>query len=327
MNIDFHSHVYPMVYLETLKNKQERYGLRLEEDDDGRIRFYHRGFDFGPISATGIDPGPRLAHMDAANFDLQVLTMGNPSIDLFEPEDGVPLMRAINDDIAEMVRRRPDRFAGFGSVFLKDMDAAREEMRRSVGELGLKGFSTFTNVDGVNLSDRRFRPFFAEAEALDRPVFIHPLNAEPNPALERFHLAALVGFMFETTLVATTLVFDGLLEEHPNLKLIFNHLGGAVPFLADRLERGCRFPEVQKSIPKKPSEYFKLLYWDTVSFYPPAIECAHAFAGADHLLLGSDYPFLSGDLLRAVSSIEATSLSADDKTMILGGTAKGLLGL
>lgn len=327
MNIDFHTHVYPLIYLDTLKEVQARYGLRLEEDKEGRIRFYHRGFDFGPISATGIDPTPRLAHMDAAKIDVQVLTMGNPSIDLFEPEDGIPLMRAINNDIAAMVRKSPDRFVGFGAVFLKDMDAAREEMHRSVNELGLKGFSTFTNVDGVNLSDRRFRPFFAEAEKLGKPVFIHPLNPAPNPALERFHLAALIGFMFETTLVATTLIFDGLLEEHPNLKLIFNHLGGAIPFLADRLERGYRFPEVQETIPKKPSEYFKLLYWDTVSFYPPAIECAHAFAGSDHLLLGSDYPFLSGDLSRAVSSIQETSLSTEDKAMILGGTAKALLGM
>ena len=125
----------------------------------------------------------------------------------------------------------------------------------------------------------------------------------------------------------TTLVFDGLLEEHPRLKLIFNHLGGSIPFLADRLERGYRFPEVRKTIPKPPMEYFKRLYWDTVSFYPPAVECAHAFAGADHLVLGSDYPFLSGDLGRAVSSIEETALSPEDKDKILGGTARGLLGL
>ncbi len=327
MNIDFHSHVFPNVYLETLKRVQERYGLRLEEDEQGRILFYHRGFDFGPISATGSDPAPRLAAMDAARIDLQVLTMGNPSLDLLEPEDGVPLMRAVNDTIAEMVQNRPDRFVGFTALYLKDVDAAREEMRRTVRELGFKGFSTFTNVDGVYLTDPQFRPVFAEAEALDMPLFIHPLNAAPNPALQRFHLAALVGFMFETTTVATTLVYDGLLEAHPRLKLVFNHLGGAVPFLADRLERGYRFPEVQKAIPKRPSEYFKLLYWDTVSFYPPAVECAHAFAGPDRLVLGSDYPFLSGDLGRAVSSIEQTRLSPEDKDKILGGTAQKLLGL
>ncbi len=104
MNIDFHAHVYPMVYLETLKQVEKDYGLRLEEDEQGRIRFYHRGFDFGPISATGIDPAPRLADLDRANIDVQVLTMGNPSIDMLKPEDGVPLMRAINDTIAEMVQ-------------------------------------------------------------------------------------------------------------------------------------------------------------------------------------------------------------------------------
>ncbi|MFQ5914717.1 MAG: amidohydrolase family protein [Nitrospinota bacterium] len=327
MNIDFHTHVYPAVYLETLKKVQQRYGLRLEEDERGRIRFYHRGFDFGPISATGTDPAPRLADMDAAGIDVQVLTLGNPSVDLLEPEDGVPLMRACNDAIAELVKRRPDRFVGFAAIYLKDLDAATGEMRRAKDELGLRGFSTFSNVDGVYLSDRRFRPFFAEAEGLGLPVFIHPLNAAPNPVLERFHLAALVGFMFETTVVAATLVYDGLLEEHPGLKLVFNHLGGAVPFLADRLERGSRFPEVQKTISKKPSEYFKLIYWDTVSFYPPAVECAHAFAGSGRLVLGSDYPFLSGDLPRAVSSIEATNLSRQDKDDILGNTAKKLLGL
>ncbi|MBI2881928.1 MAG: amidohydrolase [Candidatus Tectomicrobia bacterium] len=327
MNIDFHTHVYPTAYLETLKRVEKRYGLKLEEDEQGRIRFYHRGFDFGPISATGTDPAPRLADMDRAKIDVQVLTMGNPSIDLLEPEDGVPLMGEINDAVADLAARRPDRFVGFAAMYLKDLDAALREMRRGKKELGLKGFSTFTNVDGVYLSDRRFRPFFAEAEALDLPVFIHPLNAAPNPVLERFHLAALVGFMFETTIVAATLVFDGLLEAHPRLKLVFNHLGGAVPFLADRLERGYRFPEVQKTIPKKPGEYFKRIYWDTVSFYPPAVECAHAFAGADRLLLGSDYPFLSGDLPRAVTSIEDTRLSKEDKEKILGGTARRLLGL
>lgn len=327
MNIDCHAHVYPAVYLETLKRVQARYGLRLEEDAEGRVRFHHRGFDYGPISATGTDPAGRLADMDGAGIDLQVLTLGNPSIDLLDPADGVPLMRAVNDAIAEMVRRRPDRFAGFAAMYLKDLDAAREEMRRAVRDLGLRGFSTFTNVDGTYLSERCFRPFFAEAEALGLPVFIHPLNAGPHPALERFHLAALVGFMFETTIVATTLVYDGLLEDHPRLKLIFNHLGGAVPFLADRLDRGFRFPDVRERIPKRPLEYFRLLYWDTVSFYAPAVECARAFAGPDRLMMGSDYPFLSGDLGRAVSSIEETSLSREDKDKILGGTARKLLGL
>ena len=147
MNIDFHAHVYPQVYLETLKEVQGRYGLRLEEDEEGRIRFYHRGFDFGPISATGVDPAPRLADLDAANIDFQVLTMGNPSIDLFESEDGVPLMRAINDAIAEMVRMRPDRLAGFACIGLKDLDAAVEEMRRAARELELKGCRAYEPVD------------------------------------------------------------------------------------------------------------------------------------------------------------------------------------
>lgn len=326
MNIDFHAHVYPEVYLQTLGRLQERYGLRVEEDSRGHMVFRHRGFDFGPISDIGTDPSTRLSQMDQDGIDMQVLTMGNPSIDLLDPDDGVPLMQAINDAIAEMVDKNPHRFAGFAAIYLKDLDAALEEMHRA-RKLGLKGFSTFTNCDGVYLTQHSFWRFFQEAEAMNLPVFIHPLNAGPNPALERFHMAALIGFMFETTVVATACVFDGLLETYPRLKLIFNHLGGAIPFLADRLERAYRFAEVQKSIPKKPSEYFKLLYWDTVSFYKPALECAYAFAGPDKLLMGSDYPFRSGDLDRAVSSIRETSIPERDQNKILGQTACQLLGL
>ncbi|MDA2934445.1 amidohydrolase family protein [Acidobacteria bacterium AH-259-D05] len=327
MNVDFHAHVYPEVYLDTLERVQERYDLRLRRDAQGHLRFYHQGFDFGPVTNTGTDPRQRLADMDKADIDMQVVTMGNPSIDMLEPEEGVPLMRAINDAIAEMVQKCPDRLVGFAAMYLKDIDACVKEMERASKELGLKGFSTFTNCDGVYLSDRSFRPFFEAAEVLDRPVFIHPLNAAPNPALKRFHMAATVGFIFETTVVATTLVYDGLLEAHPRLKLVFNHLGGAIPFLAERLERAHRFPEVQKSIPQKPSEYFKLLYWDTVSFYGPAVECAYAFAGVDKLLMGSDYPFGAGDLGRAVSSIQETSIPDEDKEKILAGTACKLLDL
>ncbi|MBI3090742.1 MAG: amidohydrolase [Candidatus Tectomicrobia bacterium] len=327
MRIDFHSHFWFEPYFEYLDEYGEKYGLRYERDEQGRTFFYYRGFDFGPIGEPLLNPQSRLGKMDRAGLDAQVLTFGGPGISFMDLDDGVAMARRINDYLAGVQRDYPGRLAGLASVPLRDVDAACEELTRAVKECALLGVGIFSNVNGVSLAEERFVPFFRRAAELDVPIFIHPNLPAANPMMTRYHLGALVGYMFETTLLFTTLVYNGLFEQLPTLKVVFPHLGGALPFLAERLNRGYHYAEVRNNLKAPPMESFRRAYVDTVSFYDPAMRCAHALFGADHMVLGSDYPFGIGDLTGAMKSVGNLGLSEAEQQAILGGTAQKLLGL
>ena len=325
MRIDFHTHFWFQPYFDFLDEYGEKYGLTYERDEQGSTTFYFRGYDFGPISEALLDTESRISKMDGAGLDMQILTFGGPGVHFFDVDDGVAMARRINDYLASVMKAHPGRFGGLATIHMKEIDAGLEELNRAVNELGLLGVGVFSNEDGVSLADERFVPLFERAAELDVPVFIHPGVPASNPMMQRYHLGALVGFMFETTLLFTTLVYNGLLEKLPNLKLVFPHLGGALPFLAERLNLGYRYEEVRNNLEQPPMESFRKVYVDTVSFYDPAMQCAYSLFGADHMVLGSDYPFGIGDLSRAAKCVSNMGISETEQESILGTTALGLL--
>jgi aminocarboxymuconate-semialdehyde decarboxylase len=197
-----------------------------------------------------------------------------------------------------------------------------------VEQLGMPGAMLFSNVNGVPLADERYWPLYEAADALGAVLHIHPTNPVSVEAMREYWLMPLVGFLFDTTVAAAHLVFAGVADRFPRIRWVLSHLGGAVPYLAERLDRGFRaFPDCRTNIDRPPSEYLKTWYYDTVNFDRDALELAVKFAGADHVLAGSDYPHQIGSIPSMKASLSAIRVSDEERAAIFGGNAARLLGL
>jgi aminocarboxymuconate-semialdehyde decarboxylase len=180
----------------------------------------------------------------------------------------------------------------------------------------------FSNVNGVALADERFWPIYEAADAYGAVLHIHPTSPVGVEAMTDYWLMPLVGFLFDTTLAAAHLVFSGVAERYPNIRWVLSHLGGAIPYLAERLDRGYKnFAECRRNITRPPGEYLRQWYYDTVNFDPDALRLAIQFAGAEHILAGSDYPHQIGSIPSMLTSIRGLDLNADQTAAILGGNA------
>jgi len=190
------------------------------------------------------------------------------------------------------------------------------------------GAMVFSNVNGVALYDQRFWKLYEAANEVGAVLHIHPTNPVGVEAMLDYWLMPLVGFLMDTTLAAAGLVFSGVAERFPNIRWVLGHLGGAIPYLAERLDRGyTAFSDCRKNISQMPSTYLKRFYYDTVNFDPRAIELAISFAGVDHILAASDYPHQIGSIEKMLESIHALNVPEESKKRIMGGNAARLLGL
>jgi aminocarboxymuconate-semialdehyde decarboxylase len=184
----------------------------------------------------------------------------------------------------------------------------------------------FSNVNGVALADPRYEVLWAKANALGAVVYIHPTNPVGVEAMTEYWLMPLLGFTFDTTLAAAKLVFSGVVERHPRIRWSLCHLGGAIPYLAERLDRGFHaFAECRAHIDRPPSEYLRRFYYDTVNFDPGALGLAIWFAGPDRVLAGSDYPHQIGSIERMKASLERLPVTPAEREAIAGRNAERLL--
>ncbi len=207
-------------------------------------------------------------------------------------------------------------------------DAAVEEATRALTELELPGVMLFSNASGVPLSDDRFLPLF---EALDREeavVYIHPTYPVGVEVMEKYMLMPMVGFLMDTTLAAASLVYAGVVERFPGITWVLGHLGGAVPYMAERFDRGFEaYPECRERCTVAPSEQLKGFYYDTVNFDPACLSLAVGFAGAEHLVAGSDYPHMIGSLSKMKQSLDRLDLDEEGRAGVRGGNAARILAL
>jgi len=234
----------------------------------------------------------------------------------------------VNDMFAQIQNESDGTFSALATLPLNNSGVVVEELERAISELGLKGATLFSNANGVSLGDQRFWPLYEKANELNLVFFIHPTYPVGVEAMTDYMLMPLVGFLMDTTLAAASLVFSGVVEKFPNIKWVLGHLGGAVPYLAERFDRGYEaFAECRKNISKPPSEYLKDFYYDTVNFDVKALQFAIDFAGSDHLVAGSDYPHQIGSIDKMLSSIGQLDISEQEKAAILGDNAAKLLGL
>ncbi|MDQ1503811.1 MAG: aminocarboxymuconate-semialdehyde decarboxylase [Actinomycetota bacterium] len=276
------------------------------------------------------DPARRLEDMDRMGVDLQVLSVAPPQYYYWaDPALGRRLARLQNEHLAELVAGRPDRFAGLATVPLQDVDAAVAELDHAVGELGLRGVEICTNVNGLDLDDRRFRPFFARVAELGVVVLLHPHGFTQGERLMDYYLTNVIGNPLESTIAVTRMIHGGVLEEFPGLNLCVVHGGGYLPFYASRMDHAWRQrPEGRHHIPDHPpSSYLRRIHVDCLVYDPAHLAFLVSQLGADRVVVGTDYPYDMG-FYDPVGLVEGTpSLSPEDRRRILGGNAASLLGL
>ena len=320
MLIDVHNHFYPPEYIDALRAGES--AVRVTIDAEGNPCLHYPG-DYNVAVRGHRDIDYRQTVLEREGVDTQVITFTTPGTHVETPDRAVRYARLVNDAFARIVKERAPRFNALATLPLNDPAASVAELRRAVSDLGLPGAMLFSNVDGVALADARFHALYEEANRLGAVLHIHPTDPVGVEAMTDFWLMPLVGFLFDTTLAAAKLVFAGIPERWPNIKWILSHLGGAIPYLAERLDRGWKaFPDCRVNIPRPPSEYLRRFYFDTVNFDPAALRLAVDFAGASQLLAGSDYPHQIGSIPQMHSSLSALGVSRQERECILSGNAQ-----
>jgi aminocarboxymuconate-semialdehyde decarboxylase len=326
MNIDLHSHFFP---IEALRNpgKYENLAPKIVLDNGKLTVTSQIGMRAG-LGAGAYDPAARIKALDEMSIDLQAIS---PSpILLFYWEEAVVaahFSRKQNEAIQAVVKQHPDRFVGFGSVPLQSISEAIAIAEEAKG-MGLKGLEIGNAVGERQFDHPIFEPFFDAVQALDFLLFVHPLEGgvdadDPIAGM----LGNVLQFPFRTTLMIERMILNGMFEKYPNLRLCLSHGGGLLAFNIWRLDHSYNLrPELKRTLPRKPSEYFKKLYFDSIVHSVAALQYLVQVVGADRVVIGTDYPMAMGDF-EPVSKVKQLNLSDPEREQVLGGNAKRALKL
>ena len=324
MKFDLHTHFYTEAFFQTIRDLPSEFSFGTSSS--GQTIITYRGARFFGVTPAMTDVSKRLEDMDRVGIDVEVISLSTPNVFFTGGEHQPAVARMINDSYAELITQHPTRFKGFASIPMDAPDASLNELHRAIDELKLNGVILLSNIGGRPLTSPEYRPFFEEANRMKLCIFLHPMIPANSDAFREYVLGPIVGFPFDTTLAVARMCYDGMFAELPDIRWIVGHLGGAVPYLMERMDNGFRdFADCRVKIDQLPSVYLKRLYYDTVSFSPHTLKMVHEMVGADHMVMGSDYPHLLGSIDRAVSSVESLEISAEEKKRIFSGTALSIL--
>lgn len=324
MKFDLHTHFYTESFFQTIRDLPSEFSFGTSPS--GQTIITYRGARFFGVTPAMTDVSKRLEDMDCTGIDVEVISLSTPNVFFTGPEHQPEVARMINDSYAELIAKHPTRFKGFASIPMDAPDAALAELHRALNELKLNGVILLSNIGGKPLTSPEYRPFFAEANRLGLCIFLHPMLPAQSDAFREYVLGPIIGFPFDTSLAVARMCYDGMFADFPDIKWIIGHLGGAIPYLMERMDNGFRdFPECRAKIDQLPSFYLKQLYYDTVSFSAHTLTMVRNMVGADHMVMGSDYPHLLGSIERAVSSIEDLDIDEEETQQIFSGTALKIL--
>ena len=332
MVIDVFNHFMPQPYLDRL--------AKLAPDHIAVTGF--------PRLKPLVDVDARRRLLDQFDDLRQVICLANPPLELVASPDQSPeLARVANDALAEVCRSHPDRFPGFvASLPMNNVEASLAEIDRAITQLGARGIQVFTNVAGKPLSAPEYRPIFQKMVAHDLPVWVHPMRGPQfadyaGEQASEHEIWFSFGWPYETTACMTRLIYSGIFDELPTLKIISHHMGGMIPYFAGKIKLGFRQiffgttddnPVARESgLKKPPIEYFKMLYADTALGEVAPTQCGHAFFGTAACLFATDAPFDAEQGYRLIANtlhaVEALDISAAERERIFAGNARALLKL
>ena len=334
MKIDIFPHIFPKPFHEKMLQSSERAGFMQK-----RVREI-------PVM---VDLDLRFRIMDQHPGYVQVLTLASPPIESFgDPKTSPELARIANDGMAELVAKYPDRFPAFvASLPMNNMEACLLEVDRAIKTLGARGIQIFSNVNGRPLDEPEFRPLFEKMAAHDLPIWLHPSRSQNFPdyqteKISRYELWWVFGWPYETSIAMSRLVFAGIFDTFPDLKIITHHLGAMIPYFEGRVgpgldQLGSRTSDadqalVTHNLKRRPLDYFRMFYGDTALFGALApLECGLAFFGIDHILFGSDMPFdpEKGTMYirETIRAVDSMTLAPAEREKIFEGNARRLLKL
>jgi aminocarboxymuconate-semialdehyde decarboxylase len=326
--IDVHAHVLSESTMTRMQKEAPDMAPRLSGLKDGFATLEMGGRQRGNFDAGAWDTAVRLKAMDKHGIDHQLLS-AVPFVLIYDADPGLARAFAAiqNEDIAAQVRSAPDRFSGLANLALQDPEWSAQELRRSVRELGLRGAQIGSHVNADNLDDPALEPVWAAAEELGALIFIHPNRPVGSARMKSYYLGNLIGNPLETTIAAASLVFGGVFQRYPDLKVLLSHGGGFTPYQAGRFIHGWHEREEGKvSLKVSPEEDLKKFYYDTLTHSPHTLRSLIEWSGADHVMFGTDYPFDMGEMDGA-ERVRELKLAARDEKLILGDNAASLVGL
>lgn len=315
------SHLFSEEFLALLERRKDSpYVYR-----KGNDRFVVVGQWTRRLMPRHTDIQAKLADMDQTGIAVTALSINDPGPELFG-NDSPAMARMLNDFIAGVVRQHPSRFFGLATLPFSSPEAMLKEFERAVDKLGMKGILLYSNLDGKFPDEPAYRPLFAEAERRGIPVLLHPAYPVTYDATKGYEMAAGLGLMFDTTIALCRLIVGGVLEQHPKLKLVCPHVGGALPYLIGRIDHQTMvLKRGAEHIHKPPSEYLKQVWLDTVSPIGLAIRYGIDFAGVDRMLYSSDHPWVDPQLIAGL--VEGLKLPAGHTEKIFSANARRLFSL
>jgi aminocarboxymuconate-semialdehyde decarboxylase len=324
--IDIHAHVIAEETVRLMQKEAPKVGPRITPVDADNAAYEVAGVTYRQFPRGGFDLERRFKDMAASDVDMEAVSI-TPQTFLYdqEPSLAATLARIQNEGIAKLVKRHPDRFLGLATLPMQAPEQAAAELRHSVRTLGLSGAMIGSNIEGRNLDEPAFEPVWTATAEVGAFMLIHPTKVAGADRLRNYYLTNLIGNPLDTTIAAASLVFGGVMERYPNIKICLAHGGGFTPYQAGRWVHGWHVRnEPKKSLPISPEASLRRFYYDTIVHARPQLESLVAWAGASHVLLGSDYPYDMGTF-ECVRQVRAASLSQADRATVLGGQAAAML--
>ena len=327
--IDMHAHALAPAVEALVEHEPARRRQREEEERVGSPASAAHNRNLAPDYARKFaNLSLRLAAMDEMRVDVQAISLPPTQYYYWAERDlAAAIVRAGNEHIAELCAQRPDRLVGLGAVAMQHPDLAAEQLADAIGRLGLRGVELCTRVEQRELADPAFEPFWAKAEELEAVVFLHPMGTTLGARVVPYYLTNVVGNPLDTALALSLLIFSGLLDRHPRLRIVAAHGGGYLPFYSARSDHAWEVRPESRTTLEPPSAYLRRLFFDSLVYTPEQLAALVRVAGASQVVLGTDFPFDMGDYAPLDRLAATAGLSDDDRSAIRGGNAARLLKL
>lgn len=326
MIVDMHNHVIPQASIERLLADPDAFGVAIEGEGELRRMKHREGFAY-PLFREFVDPAEKLRQLDARGFDMAVVSP-SPTLFFYRAEAGrnVAFVRQLNEDVAAFAGEGGGRLLAMGTLPMQSPEDSVVELDYLVDHLGIRAVMIGTHVDGIQLSAPQFRPVLRRAAERGVFILLHPYYFGSKPGLENYYLTNLIGNPLDTAVAAANLIFSGVMEELPELKVCLSHGGGFLPYQIGRLVHGQSVRKEAQTTRVSPKELLGRFYFDTITHDAAALDYLIGLAGPEHVLLGTDIPFDMADLAPMDNLKAIAGLSQGAREMIAGGNALRLIG-